>query len=294
MSVYPWATNVGAREEPTAGVKASGFIPNTPAPAKILNDVLGELSDAAIDYQTKFPVQHDIATGFHTDITAEALEVSKAGDQWTAFGLDGFAVKLESEFVDLNSYPFRVNQAGNVTCNAIQSEECYSLSYGYGSISTPVYKEVSRYYMITQATSLGDGAVSDIGAGLADVRQFELAVPGAGTALFPFERPVNSYIKKIGIYYVPNGDDYTLNLRVYGLSSASLAWTWDGDIDGTLTGGAGEGGIAQYKEITLAGNGVLGSSSDVLAGLRFNCTEGLVVVRAIKIVYRTTSVETML
>ena len=40
-----------------------------------------------------FAVQHDPDTGFHTNVTALTLEVSDAGDQWVAFGPDGFAVK---------------------------------------------------------------------------------------------------------------------------------------------------------------------------------------------------------
>lgn len=294
MSVYQWSTGPGTRIEPDAGEKVSGFVPTTPAAAKKLNDILYELTTFAIDFETKFGVQHDVSTGEHTDITGETIEISKVGTQWLAFGLDGFAVKLIGDFPDITSYPFRTNQAGYFTCYATQSQESYSLSYGYGDANTAVYKEFTRNILITQDSPLGSGAVTETSAGINVVKQIELANPGAGTCLIPFDRPLGSRIKKIGIWYIPVGDTYSFGIRVYQLSPTNLTWSWDGDIDGAFTGGVGEGGVAQYKELILADDGILTGSSDILAGLSFSLSDGAIAIRAIKIVFRSHDVETML
>ena len=241
-----------------------------------------------------FGVEHDLTTGEHTDIHGDSIELTVPGDQWVALGIDGFIVKDEADVVDITSYPFRVNQAAYLTAYALIGEEHYSVTYEYGTPNTPLYRDVTRHYFVTQGGAQGDGTIGEITAGVGVVRQFELFDGGGETALMPFDRPQGSYIKTIGIYYIPVGDDYTLSFRVYGLQNATLAWAWDGDIEGSVTGGVGEGGVAQYKEVSFAGNGVLASASDVKAGLQFNCSSGAVVIRCVKIVYRTNSVETML
>jgi len=76
MSVYQWSTGPGTRIEPDAGEKVSGFVPSTPAAAKKLNDILYELTNFAIDYQTKFAVEHDPSDGTHTNVTANSLNIN--------------------------------------------------------------------------------------------------------------------------------------------------------------------------------------------------------------------------
>lgn len=76
MAVYSWATNPGTRVAPSAGQKASGFVPATPASAENMNDVLGEITDALVPLNTAFAVQHNPTTGVHTTVTAVTVSAS--------------------------------------------------------------------------------------------------------------------------------------------------------------------------------------------------------------------------
>ncbi len=83
MALYNWATNPGTRIAPSAGQKASGFVPATPASAENMNDVLGEITDALVVLNPAFAAQHNPTTGVHTNITGVTAVFTGAVDAST-------------------------------------------------------------------------------------------------------------------------------------------------------------------------------------------------------------------
>jgi len=178
MSVYLYATDPGARIEPTAGEKTSGFVPSTPAAAKKLNDVLYELTAFAVQYETLFAAEHDPSDGTHTNITGQTITLTGL-----ASADDG---KFKGDLV-ANSFVFG-NNSGVATDEPIAVHSLIMQTFGLGNTANNADVIEVNFGSNNRLPSLAfTGGATETGIipfyvpGNTDLDRFNFTIVAAGT-----------------------------------------------------------------------------------------------------------------
>ncbi len=214
----------------------SGYI------ADIQSDISGFESDID-NLQLKFNIQHNSSTGFHTDITADSINVD--------------------EFYAGSSQQFEIDPSGNAETTGTVKGTDFLFGPTVGGV------QVSLDRIITQSTAMENsvspnnpGNIVGIGTGAANsyARAIRLNPGESGRFLFN-SLPTNSDLRLITLYMdTTSGNTYDVEWEVQRFFALTSAWltvqTSTANLGlgetGSLTGTAG-GAIVEV--ITLADSG---------------------------------------
>lgn len=243
MSVYQWSTGPGTRIEPDAGEKVSGFVPSTPAAAKKLNDILYELTTFAIDYQTKFAVQHDPATGFHTNITATDLVVTSGDFQVTAGGaITAASLALSGAFSGVTA---TLSGAFSGTTMTLSGDATIDdLTVDEVNFKSP-YQQIVTYHHVSQPTTNGSSSFEDGATGIGPGFNFDnmrkIKIASAGDAIIPIEITATKDLDQILLYVIAT-NSYDIDWELFFWDLTSDGWTTTGESGSWIDGAVAPGG----------------------------------------------------
>ena len=219
MSLYAFATNPGARIPPTAGEKASGFVPSTPAASKKLNDVLYELTTFALAFQTTFLEEHN-ADGTHSDITADLIECNTL-----------------------------IAQSSVSTQIGIFTDEIRSDAYLFANNGTLEDEPIAVHSFIVQGGALSDdpdnGSVIEASFGGNRVMAINLTGGAGESCIIPFYVPGNVDLERFNFMF-SSADNYNIDWELLEFDWSTITW---GPIEGGPVTGNVSGPIGFAEKI---------------------------------------------